>query len=380
MLFEASLLMAKGKAYIGTSGWLYPHWRGTFYPKGLLHKEEFAYYSIFFNNVEINNSFYRLPPRQVFEDWARTSNENFLFIIKANRFITHMKKLKDPKEPIQRMLDACSGLGKKLGPILFQLPPVWPLNLERFEAFLSALPKGYRYAFEFREVSWYNEEVYSLLKKHNCAFCIYQLAGHTSPIITTTDFAYIRLHGPTKNKYQGSYDFDALKYWAHLCRKWQKGGKDVYVYFDNDDSGYAAFNAQVLEMMLNKTKPITPGEAAVYAKLTAAIKEKKTLSAGVNGDKRTFLPLFIGLRKEGKGELMLRFLEEVESPLGKSKLKFNMLFEVPLNLIDSASVKLCKKAIDVNALNEDELFENIDDVRMVYRIVVGRTSMSCKGG
>ncbi len=170
--------------------------------------------------------------------------------MKASRFITHMKKLKDPKEPLKLMLGNADGLGEKLGPVLFQLPPGWKLNIERFKTFLKALPSGYRFAFEFRNETWYNEEVNELLEKYNCAFCIYQLAGHHSPLTITADFVYLRLHGPTEWKYAGSYDDAALKRWAAQCKKWMKDKRDVYVYFDNDQAGYAAFNAiRLLELM-----------------------------------------------------------------------------------------------------------------------------------
>lgn len=230
------------RIYIGTSGWSYPHWRGTFYPTELKAKDEFKYYQAHFDTVELNNSFYRLPTYENFLRWKMTSTRNFIFSVKANRFITHMKKLKDPEEPLERMLGNFKGLGKKLGPILFQFPPSWKKNVERFESFLSKLPKSRRYVFEFREHSWYNNDIITLLRKHNCAFCIYELAGHVSPTIVTADFVYVRLHGPG-DKYQGSYKRQALKKWAGLCKKWQVSGMDVYVYFDNDQFGYAAKNA-----------------------------------------------------------------------------------------------------------------------------------------
>jgi len=145
--------------------------------------------------------------------WAEQVPDNFICAVKANRYFTHLKKLKITKEEIMIFLDAASGLGEKLGPILFQLPPRWKVNIERLETFLKILPRGYRYTFEFRDQSWYGNPVFELLKKYNCAFCIYQLAGHQSPIIETADFVYVRLHGPG-DKYQGSYDAKSIKSWA----------------------------------------------------------------------------------------------------------------------------------------------------------------------
>jgi uncharacterized protein YecE (DUF72 family) len=235
-----------GKIHIGTSGWHYRHWIGTFYPAGTKPDKQFELYKQTFSTVEINNSFYRLPSPDVFRSWRTESPADFLFVVKASRFITHNKKLKDPEESIKRFFANVRYLKEKLGPILFQLPPSWKINAERLEAFLHVLPKKYRYVFEFRNSTWYDDEIISLLKKHNCAFCIYELAGHSSPAYVTADFVYVRLHGPGDAKYQGSYTEKQLKEWAEQCHEWQREGHDVFVFFDNDEQGYAAFNAQSL--------------------------------------------------------------------------------------------------------------------------------------
>lgn len=244
--------MRKGKIYIGTSGWHYKHWKGTFYPGDIKDDEQFAFYSKEFGTVELNNSFYHLPPSATFTGWRKASPADFVFAVKASRYITHLKKLKADKASLKLFLSHASRLREKLGPVLFQLPPRWKINIERLKEFLALLPKKYIYTFEFRDTTWYAEETYDLLKKYNCAFCIYELAGHMSPVKTTADFVYVRLHGPTKNKYQGSYSTVQLKKWARYCRKWQQAGKDVYVYFDNDQAGYAAFNAQKLCELLQQ--------------------------------------------------------------------------------------------------------------------------------
>jgi uncharacterized protein YecE (DUF72 family) len=242
----------KGRIYIGTSGWQYKHWKGTFYPEHLKSKEHFKYYQAFFDTVEINNSFYRLPQIETFEKWYQDVPENFIYVIKANRFITHMKKLKDPVESLSQFLTNVAALKEKLGPILFQLPPGWEINTDRFENFLKHLPKDLRCVFEFRNATWYNERIYDLLRKYNCAFCIYELAGHLSPLAVTADFVYLRLHGPGE-KYQGSYSENILQEWALQCKEWREKGLDVFVYFDNDEKGYAAFNAIRLKEILNLT-------------------------------------------------------------------------------------------------------------------------------
>jgi uncharacterized protein YecE (DUF72 family) len=242
--------MRKGKIYIGTSGWHYKHWAGTFYPEDIKSNEQFAYYQDSFDTVELNNSFYHLPDRATFRKWKETTPKNFIFSVKGSRYISHMKKLSDAREPLRVFLHNARGLGRKLGPVLFQLPPGWKLNLERLQTFLKLLPPTLRVAFEFRNMSWYTPEVYDALRAHGCAFCIYELAGHLSPLEVTADFVYIRLHGPGA-KYQGSYRRTILKKWAKRLLAWRDKGIDSYIYFDNDQAGYAAFNAQTLQELIN---------------------------------------------------------------------------------------------------------------------------------
>lgn len=239
----------KGIAYIGTSGWHYKHWKGPFYPENLKDAEQLAYFVTKLSTVEINNSFYRLPPVQTFSNWYADVPSDFKFAVKGSRFITHLKKLKVGQETINEFLGRAEHLKEKLGPILFQLPPKWNMNEQRLADFLKLLPKNHRFTFEFRNSSWYDDSVYTLLKKANCAFCIYELAGHQSPLMTTADFVYIRLHGPG-DKYQGSYTDKQLSNWVSKCAAWRDEGKDVYVYFDNDQAGFAALNAQSMAKMI----------------------------------------------------------------------------------------------------------------------------------
>ncbi len=241
--------MSTKKLHIGTSGWLYKHWSGTFYPEGLKAADRFAYYQKFFDTVELNNPFYRLPVKETFVNWKNEVSDEFLYSVKASRFITHMKKLRDPAESIARFMENVSGLGEKLGVILFQLPPRWNINADRLAEFLVKLPKGIRYTFEFRDHSWYDERIYKLLRKHNCAFCIYDLEQHLSPLEVTADFVYVRLHGP-KGKYDGSYDDASLEVWASRINEWLKS-RDVFVYFDNDIGTNAPFDAQRLMKILD---------------------------------------------------------------------------------------------------------------------------------
>jgi len=230
-----------GKIHIGTSGWSYKHWIGNFYPADMKAKDHFEHFKKFYTTVELNNPFYHLPPKQTFINWKNNVPDDFVYAVKASRYITHMKKLKDPAESIANFMANVIGLEEKLAVILFQLPPGWQLNLERLEEFFEKLPKGHRYTVEFRNHTWYHEQVYNLLRQYNIAFCIYELEGHMSPIEVTSNFVYVRLHGPG-GKYQGSYSEEALQWWAGKCKEWSQQGKDVFVYFDNDQGGYAAFN------------------------------------------------------------------------------------------------------------------------------------------
>lgn len=237
------------RIHIGTSGWHYKHWVGRFYPPKTPASKMFAFYQQFFDTVELNNSFYRLPTQETLRAWRDAAPDGFSFAVKGSRFLTHNKKLKEPEQALQNLLPRAELLNEKLGPILFQLPPKWRVNVERLEEFLEALPKYLRYAFEFREPSWNTEQVYETLRRHNAAYCIYELAGFHSPMEVTADWAYIRLHGP-EGKYQGCYTEDTLKEWAKRIKMWSRELRAIYVYFDNDDSGYAARNALELKELV----------------------------------------------------------------------------------------------------------------------------------
>ena len=162
-----------------------------------------------------------------------------------------MKKLKDPRQSVRRFFQTIGVLGKKLGPILFQLPPRWGIIAARLEEFLKALPHKYRFAFEFRDESWFDQAIFDVLAKYNAAFCLYHLAGLWSPEVVTADFVYIRLHGPD-GPYQGEYNDRTLRNWANKFMKWSSQGKDVYCYFNNDQEGNAVRNAMKLKQMTEK--------------------------------------------------------------------------------------------------------------------------------
>jgi uncharacterized protein YecE (DUF72 family) len=240
-----------GRIHIGTSGWHYAHWRGPFYPEKLKPDEMLAWYAERFDTVEINNSFYRLPARSSLRAWCGETPKDFCFAVKASRYITHNCKLNDPANSFRRFHSAVRALGRRLGPILFQLPPGWKVNEGRLAEFLEALPPKRRYVFEFRNPTWNVPGVYRLLRRHHAAFCIFELAGVRSPLEITADFTYIRLHGPGK-AYQGEYTRSRLQAWAKRIAGWRRELSDVFFYFDNDQSGFAAKNALQLRKFVGR--------------------------------------------------------------------------------------------------------------------------------
>lgn len=237
---------------IGTSGYHYKDWVGRYYPAGTKANEMLAHYRHDFDTVELNNTFYQLPNESTFDNWRDSTPANFRYAVKGSRFITHMIKLKDAQRGLTNFMPRAERLGDKLGPILWQLPPGWKVNVERLEEFLSILPPQHRYTFELRNETWMTDQVLEVLRKYNAAFCIYELAGYHSPIEITADWIYIRLHGPTRFKYQGSYKDNQMEEWADRIRSWSRKMKAIYVYFDNDDRAYAVDNALTLKKMLGR--------------------------------------------------------------------------------------------------------------------------------
>ena len=215
---------------VGCSGWQYRHWRGDFYPADLPASRWLEHYAQRFDTVEINNSFYRLPEASTFAAWRQRAPAGFLFAVKASRFLTHMKKLKDPEEPIARFFSRAARLGRSLGPVLYQLPPRWPLNLERLQVFLDALPRRRRHVIEFREPSWYDDRVFALLEQHGVALCLHDMRGSASGRLSIGPFVYARFHGPSK--YSGSYSHAALEEWADWLAERAAEGKRVFAYFN----------------------------------------------------------------------------------------------------------------------------------------------------
>jgi uncharacterized protein YecE (DUF72 family) len=237
------------KIHIGTSGWAYQHWYDVFYPDDLASNKLLEFYSEHFDTVELNTTFYHLPKPSVFAAWYKKTPKNFIFSVKASRFITHVKKIKDCEEPWQRFINSAKELKEKLGPILFQLPPSLKADKKGLEGLLEILPKKYSYCLEPRHETWFSEEIYDTLKKYYVALCLADSPKYPLKIEITAPFVYIRFHGG-KILYGSKYSEKELKTWAERIKNWQKQNMDVYVYFNNDYEGYAIENAKQLKELL----------------------------------------------------------------------------------------------------------------------------------
>ena len=234
---------------IGTSGWYYDHWKKLFYPAGLPKSKWFEHYAQHFDTVEINNTFYHLPKEQSVQRWHNLAPKGFLYAAKANRYITHIKKLKDVSEPLERFFDRINLLKGNLGPILYQLPPSLQKNLDLLSNFIKLLPKRRTAVFEFRHSSWYSDDTFKLLRKLKAGFCIHDMPGKESPRVVTADTIYIRFHGTT-GRYSGSYSKSVLQNWAEWLKEQSQKARGIYIYFNNDAHAHAIKNAKQLKQQL----------------------------------------------------------------------------------------------------------------------------------
>lgn len=258
---------------VGCSGWVYKHWAADFYPRGMKPAAWFDHYQGVFDTVEINNSFYRLPEWRTFASWRRQAHDEgngpFLYAVKASRFLTHMKRLIDPEDPIDRLLTRARHLGASLGPILYQLPPRWVPDLTRFERFLAALPKtidlpkgggcvNLRHTVEFRDARAYEGPLLELLERYGVALCLHDMKESVTPRTAIGPFLYVRFHGTTK--YGGRYPDAHLESWAEWMRGIHAGGRDVFVYFNNDTGGHAPRDAVRIRALLDRDRMAMGGE------------------------------------------------------------------------------------------------------------------------
>jgi uncharacterized protein YecE (DUF72 family) len=237
---------------IGTSGWVYKHWRGIFYPEKLPQKSWFEHYRQHFDTVEINFTFYRLPERSVFESWRERAPADFAYAVKGSRLVTHVRRLREPEEPLARLAERLEGLGDRSGPVLWQLPPDFERDDERLARFLGALPRRWRHTVEFRHESWYDETIFAQLERHGVALCIPDSPRLPQALRLTADWTYVRLHGAGSD---GDYSPELLDLWAERIGGYLAAGVDAWVYFNNDWEGFALRNARDLRARLRPAEP-----------------------------------------------------------------------------------------------------------------------------
>lgn len=235
--------------FIGTSGWHYEDWRGIFYPKELAKAKWLEFYSRNFATVELNNSFYRLPSENALANWRNSSPADFIFAVKVSRFITHIKRLKDTGEAVEKFISRARILGDKLGPLLYQLPPNMHRNDGVLDSFLSTLPAEMKHVIEFRHESWLDEGIFQILRKYNIGFCVFDMPSLGCPLVATADFAYIRFHG-SASLYSSCYTDAELAGWAKKLAALAGKTRTIYIYFNNDIGGFAVRNAVTLHNYL----------------------------------------------------------------------------------------------------------------------------------
>jgi uncharacterized protein YecE (DUF72 family) len=241
--------------HIGTSGWSYDGWEGIVYPHGSTSRQRLAYYVRRFATVEVNNSFYGWPKDETFATWGELLPDGFLMSVKAARNLTHYRKLREPGPWLARMAQGLSKLGQKQGVLLAQLPPQLPFHRERLARFLLEAPSELKLALEFRHPSWNCEETFELLERHHAAYCVTNGPKLPCLLRVTAPFAYVRFHGTgDKPLYAGSYPNSELSEWAATIREWDRQGRDVFAYFNNDASGHAVANAETLRSMCGEPR------------------------------------------------------------------------------------------------------------------------------
>jgi uncharacterized protein YecE (DUF72 family) len=240
--------MAAGQVWIGTSGWNYRHWRDIFYPRDVRPAKWLPYYARHFPTVEINYSFYRLPTPENFATWREQVPAGFRFAVKGNRFITHLKRLREPAEPLSRFFASVDELGPTRGAILWQLPPQFHGDPTRLAEFLAALPRGPQHAFEFRHDSWYVDAVYEALARYDAALCLADRGGGTTPLVRTASWVYVRFHGGLGDGW--AYTDAEIAAWAERIAGYRAESATVYAYFNNDPHGHAIADARRLRARL----------------------------------------------------------------------------------------------------------------------------------
>jgi uncharacterized protein YecE (DUF72 family) len=245
--------MTRAEIRIGCSGWQYAHWRGDLYPRELPQDRWFEHYAERFDTVELNNSFYRLPEADTFAAWGRRSPPGFLMAVKASRYLTHVRRLREPRDPLDRLWTRASRLGDHLGPMLYQLPPRWRRNVERLASFADAVPRDRLQALEIRDPDWYHPDTYAVIERGGLALCLHDMPGSASPRRPIGPFVYVRFHG-SGTGYGGAYPGKALAAWADRLVAWAEAGLAGYAYFNNDLGGHAFRDASRLREMVDRRR------------------------------------------------------------------------------------------------------------------------------
>jgi uncharacterized protein YecE (DUF72 family) len=234
---------------VGTSGWQYASWRGRFYPAELRQASWLEHYAARFQTVEVNNAFYRLPEASTFASWAARTPDDFVVVVKVSRYLTHVKRLKDPAEPVARFVDRACHLGAKLGPVLLQLPPNLAADVDRLDAALACFPSGVRVAVEFRHPSWFGDDTRSVLERRGAALCLADSPRRETPLWRTADWGYVRFHEGTSEP-PPCYGRGALDAWAgRLAEVWGRHD-EVFAFFNNDPLGCAPRDASLFADVL----------------------------------------------------------------------------------------------------------------------------------
>lgn len=235
--------------HVGTSGFSYQHWKELFYPKDVPQRRWLEFYAEHFDCVEINSSFYHLPAEKTMVSWQKRAPDGFLFALKASRYITHIKRLKDCEDAVNLFYKRARLLGEKLGPVLWQVPPRFKKDMKRLESFLDLLTPDPIPVLEFRDPSWFTQDVYDLLESKGSALCVHDMPASQCPEIAVGSILYLRFHGPG-DRYQGSYSDAMLRERA----RWAKhtGRTDIYAFFNNDVGAHAVRNAEILRKHLER--------------------------------------------------------------------------------------------------------------------------------
>jgi uncharacterized protein YecE (DUF72 family) len=262
---------------VGTSGWQYRDWRGEFYPKGVPTRLWLEYYSSRFPTVEINNAFYRLPDRSTFTSWRDRTPPHFVISVKASRYLTHIRRLQAPAEPVARLVGRIEALEDKLGPVLLQLPPTLALDLAALRATLRCFPREVRVAVEFRHPSWFVTDTEQMLAEHGAALCLADGPKWHQPLWRTVEWGYVRLHEGRASPHP-CYGEAALRTWASRIKELYGAGAEVFAYFNNDTGGCAPRNAFTFARLLERTSLLEPSRAPIARTNTGATEQSQHTS------------------------------------------------------------------------------------------------------